>query len=91
VASVLRGSLAYRGSLYRLRTARTIFHASSTKLFCIQKVVKPKANQPCKYLLIHKEAVRKSRKIICADPGRLALHWTIGRRAGILIAPWGHL
>src|SRR5580698_356284 len=62
VAYVLRGSLAYRGSLYRVRTAQSVFRATSTKLFCIQKVVKTKANGLCKYLLIHKEAVRKSRK-----------------------------
>ena len=91
VASVLRGSLAYRGSLYCRRTAQTIFCASSTKLFCIQNVVKPKANDACKYLLIHKEAIRKSRKSGRADPRAVRPHWTIGRRAGILIAPWGHL
>ena len=32
---------------------------SRKKLFCIQKVVNLKANEPRKYLLIHKEAVRK--------------------------------
>jgi hypothetical protein len=64
---------------------------SSTKLFCIQKVVKPKANEPRKYLLIHKEAVRESRKGSGADSRRLLPDWTIGPGAGILIAPWGHL
>ena len=68
VASVLRGSLAYRGSLYCRRTAQNIFCASSTKLFCIQNDVKSKANEACKYPLIHKEAVRKSRKSGRADP-----------------------
>jgi hypothetical protein len=62
-----------------------------TKLFCIQKVVKPTANEACKYLLIHKEAVRKSRKTVYSAPQRLVLRWTISGGAGILIAPWGHL
>jgi hypothetical protein len=62
VASVLRGSLAYRGSLHRVPAAQSVFRATPTKLFCIQKVVKTKAGGLCKYLLIHKKAVRKSRK-----------------------------
>jgi hypothetical protein len=75
------------------------FRATWTKLFCIAKVVKTKANGSRKYLLIHKEAIRKSRKTTPAEapacgtrsPRSCFPHWTIVRCAGILIAPWSHL
>jgi hypothetical protein len=62
------------------------------KLFCIQEVVKPKASELCKYLLIHKEAVKKITKIQVREALRRSFpRWTIVLGAGILIAPWGHL
>jgi hypothetical protein len=36
---------------------------SATKVFCMQKVVKPKANRAAKYLPIYKQAVKKLREI----------------------------
>jgi hypothetical protein len=61
------------------------------KIFSIQKVVKPKTNDQAKYLPIHKEAVRKSPRIVSARPRARCFDWTIHRAAGILIARWGHL
>jgi hypothetical protein len=56
-----------------------------------QESCQAKSERSGEYLLIRKEAVKKSPRIAWARAGVCFFDWTIHRAAGILIARWGHL